>query len=129
MRSATSAGDVPGNENWDLRRVQAIKPITPNDGVAYSVVMLDRGRGSETPPENPAQKNPQVYALRQRANFFGYNAPDWRAMPIKRQGLILGDSRGLSPQRSRSIRIGPASASIILLTVPASPVSISTTST
>lgn len=65
-----------GNENWDFRRVQSVVLDSSAD---RTVVTLDRGLGTATPYVTPAA-NPKVYALRQRASLFGYNAPDWRVM-------------------------------------------------
>jgi len=65
-----------GNEHWDFRRVQSIVLDSSAD---RSVVTLDHGLGTAMPYVTPSA-NPKVYALRQRASLFGYNAPDWRAM-------------------------------------------------
>ncbi len=81
----------PGNENWDLRRVSAVKPVPAGDTAAsYTIVEIDRGLGSATPYVEPARQNPKVYALRLRANLFGFNAPDWRAMPKSVKAGYLG---------------------------------------
>ena len=79
-----------GNENWDFRRVQSVVLDSSAD---RTVVTLDRGLGTALPYVTPAA-NPKVYALRQRASLFGYNAPDWRVMSdsIKRGYLGLGPS-------------------------------------
>ena len=71
-----------GNENWDFRRINSVEIFNSSDPAkAYTKITVERGLGSFTPHVNPAGKNPKVYALRQRASFFGYNAPDWNAMP------------------------------------------------
>lgn len=78
----------PANENWDFRRVASIAPVTqPDADSSYTAVTLNEGLGSVMPRVDPAQSHPKVYALRQRAALFGYNAPDWRAMPegLRRQ--------------------------------------------
>jgi hypothetical protein len=91
-----------GNENWDFRRVKTVITDPKKD---YTVISLDRPLGStcpctvitdlkkdytditldrplgSAPPYKVPVKYPNVYALRQRANLFGYNAPDWRTMP------------------------------------------------
>lgn len=79
-----------GNENWDFRRVQSVQLDTTADRTA---ITLDRGLGTAM-PYVPPSANAKVYALRQRASLFGYNAPDWRVMgdSIKRGYLGLGPS-------------------------------------
>ncbi len=73
----------PGNENWDFRRVVAVKPVPAADPAAgYTVVELDRPLGSTAPRKEPARQNPRVYALRLRASLFGHNAPDWATLPV-----------------------------------------------
>lgn len=64
------------NENWDFRRAQDVALDSTAD---RTVVTLDRGLGTALPYVAPSA-NPKVYALRQRASLFGYNAPDWRVM-------------------------------------------------
>jgi len=71
-----------GSENWDFRRVQQFQAIRGEERADdYTVVTLDRMLGSETPRVEPAKKNVKVYALRQRASLFGYNALPWAALP------------------------------------------------
>ncbi len=73
-----------GNENWDFRLLTSVTAVSPpanaDPSEGYTIITLDHGLGSFIPLVQPAAKNPQVYALRQRASLFGYNAPDWRAM-------------------------------------------------
>jgi hypothetical protein len=83
------------NENWDFRRVHAVRvvqpvPPAPDGSGSYTIVTLDRGLGRGNLGVRPAQKSPRVYALRTRANLFGYNAPDWRAMPPSLRATYLG---------------------------------------
>jgi hypothetical protein len=79
-----------GSEHWDFRRVKDIKPFPSADPVqSHTAVTLDHGFGTETPHVvEPAKKNVKVYALRQRASLFGYNALPWGALPV---GLRIGD--------------------------------------
>jgi hypothetical protein len=71
-----------GNENWDFRRVHKVEPFPdPDPQAAYTLVTLDHGLGEAWPFTQPAKENARVFALRLRANLFGYNAPDWRVMP------------------------------------------------
>lgn len=62
----------PGNENWDFRRVTAVKadPVAKRTYVEWEV-----GLGTTTPHLVQPAANPRVYALRQRAALFGHNAP------------------------------------------------------
>jgi hypothetical protein len=76
-----------GNENWDFRRAVS---VTADAAAGFTVVKLNDGLGITQPFVSPAKKNPKVYALRQRANLFGYNAPDWRAMPDSVKAGYLG---------------------------------------
>lgn len=89
------------NDNWDFRRVKSLTTVQPPEPTAdlnagYTIVELDRRLGSFTPFKDVAKKNPKVYALRQRANIFGYNAPDWRLLPAATKtsyyGGVIGDN-------------------------------------
>jgi len=68
----------PTNENWDIRQITEIKEY-PDD--SYTYVSWQEGLGGEKDGHwvKPA-KNPRIYAFRQRASLFGYNAPDWHMM-------------------------------------------------
>lgn len=85
----------PANENWDIRRVARLREVLPADpsdpkDIGYTVVTLDRGLGSPQRGVAPTTINPRCYALRARAHLFGYNAPDWRAMPANLRATFLG---------------------------------------
>ena len=72
----------PGNENWDFRRASTLATFPNTDPeAAYTLVTLDRPLGATAPFTQPARANARVFALRLRANVFGYNAPDWRTLP------------------------------------------------
>lgn len=66
----------PGSERWDFRIVDTVTTYPKQD---YTIVTWKTGLGHEKPPVEPAD-NPKIFAFRQRAKLFGYNAPDWRAM-------------------------------------------------
>jgi hypothetical protein len=88
-----------GNDNWDFRRVSIVEPFADSDPEkAYTLVTLDRGLGSEQPWKEPSMDKAKVFALRTRANFFGYNAPDWRAMPESIQKGFLSDPKTTIPK-------------------------------
>ncbi len=82
-----------GSERWDFRRVKTATLDKTNN---LTVVTLDLGLGSVSPHTLPSS-NPTVYALRQRAALFGYNAPDWLSIPEKMQDSYCtahGDGAG-----------------------------------
>lgn len=84
----------PGNEKWDFRRIKAVSEVdAPDPSESYTIVTLEQGLGSNG--IGPARENPKVYALRQRANLFGCNAPDWRTMSdTARHGFLLSGLQG-----------------------------------
>lgn len=85
-----------GSENWDIRVLSAVEPdsvrgrtrVTWQDGLGHSVPLI-----------HPAAEAPKVYVFRQRAAFFGYNAPDPRLMgkeaDLDASGLTIGTGSGL----------------------------------
>ncbi len=66
----------PGSECWDFRIIHTVTPCSDKD---YTLITWQEGLGHKQPSVEPAD-NPKVFAFRQRAALFGYNAPDWRAM-------------------------------------------------
>jgi len=73
-----------GNENWDFRRIKSVTTVPATDPEqSYTLVTLEYGLGSFEPFKMPAQDEPRIYVLRQRANLFGYNAPDWKGLTLK----------------------------------------------
>lgn len=59
----------PTSAQWDVRIVSTVTPDTIN---GRTLIQWKEGLGGEG--VTPAQSNPLVYALRQKASFFGYNA-------------------------------------------------------
>jgi hypothetical protein len=57
------------SDAWDLCHVTSVQPDTTNQRTLITWAEPLSGHGS-----GPAQKAPQIYALRQRASLFGYNA-------------------------------------------------------
>jgi hypothetical protein len=57
------------SERWDLRLVTSVQPDTIN---GRTLITWSEGLGGNN--GKPAHKNPKVYALRQKAAIFGYNA-------------------------------------------------------
>ncbi len=72
-----------GSEAWDVRRVLTVEAVPQPESAlgGYTIVTWEPGLGSDAPPVKPP-KNPEIYVFRQRARRFGFNAPDWRTMPL-----------------------------------------------
>ncbi len=88
-----------GNENWDFRRIKSVKTVNATDPEdSYTLVTLEYGLGSFTPFKMPAKEDPRVFALRQRANLFAYNVPDWKGLTkqVRLDYLGLEDEDDLS---------------------------------
>ncbi|MBW7883201.1 MAG: putative baseplate assembly protein [Caldilineaceae bacterium] len=85
-----------GSERWDVRRVLTVTPVEGENG-GYTIITWEPGLGSEKPPMDPAE-NPKLYAFRQRARRFGYNAPDWRTMPEDVKKEYASDPNNLPSQ-------------------------------
>lgn len=72
-----------GNENWDVRRVTGVQPVTRDGDIPeHTVVTFDRPLGSTDPPATPAASGQRMYVFRQRAALFGHNAPPWASLPV-----------------------------------------------
>ncbi|MDP9342039.1 MAG: putative baseplate assembly protein [Actinomycetota bacterium] len=77
-----------GSERWDLRTVTSVTAIPERN---QTRVTWDKPLGEPvgSPPARfrtlPAEADAHAYALRLRTSLFGYNAPDWRAMPLSTQ--------------------------------------------
>ncbi len=67
------------SERWDFRILKTVTAFSEKEK-NYTIVTWETGLGHYKPPVNPSDK-PRVFTFRQRAALFGYNAPDWRAMP------------------------------------------------
>ncbi len=67
--------DDPKNENWDFRR---IKEVITNNDKNYTKVTWHDGLGKTLfgHKVDPASLDFRVYAMKQKAFLFGYNAPD-----------------------------------------------------
>ena len=87
----------PGAEQWDFRILRTVTPLTESGCTAIS---WDKGLGwrrDKNKYVNPAAENVAVFAFRQRAALFGYNAPDWRAMPESIQAAYKKDFDKTAP--------------------------------
>lgn len=62
-------------DRWDYRIVTKVTPY-PDLNITQVTWIPGLGGGGVL----PAASNPKLYAFRQRAHIFGYNAPDWRSM-------------------------------------------------
>ena len=58
-----------GSTQWDLRLLTSVQPDTAN---LRTLITWTEGLGGAS--GTPAQLNPKIYALRQKASLFGYNA-------------------------------------------------------
>ena len=67
----------PTSERWDVRAVTSVLADAAN---GRTLVEWSEGLGG---PGTPSSENPKLYALRQRAAFFGYNAVDPRMLAAK----------------------------------------------
>jgi hypothetical protein len=66
-----------GSELWDFRRIVR---VVPDPDLDRTWIAWDRGLGSINPPGEPAQADHRLYALRDQASLFGYNAPHPRVL-------------------------------------------------
>lgn len=73
--------DYKLSENWDVR---IIHTVTTDAGQDHTVVtwLEPLGRRKSGKIVYPAQENPKVYVMRQRAALFGHNAPDPRILQV-----------------------------------------------
>lgn len=88
--------DSSTSDNWDFRRVARLltvnAPATEGANAGYTEVTLDHGLGSFTPTVHPSKKGTEVYALRQRASVFGYNAIDWKLLSTEVKEAYVGQA-------------------------------------
>jgi hypothetical protein len=83
ITEGVAAPDGAGSERWDFRILQSVtpRPDTQDATRSYTVVTWLKVLGDSTPPStDPAVRNVQFYAFRQRAALFGHNAPDFMTM-------------------------------------------------
>ena len=76
----------PGSERWDFRLIDTVTTFPEED---YTLITWKDGLGHKKPTVHPAD-NPIIYAFRQRARLFGYNAPDCRTLSsdiLKKYGI------------------------------------------
>jgi hypothetical protein len=78
--------NTPENENWDFRRV---KEVIPDPIMNHTRVTWEKGLGDSKYGTNPAAKDFKVFAFRQCASLFGYNAPDFKILPDTVKGQFL----------------------------------------
>ena len=67
------------SDQWNFKRVAS---VTPEADANRTLVRWDEPLVSLIPPADLARKDLKVYAMRLRASLFGYNAPDWNALPV-----------------------------------------------
>jgi hypothetical protein len=67
----------PSSNQWAFRRVLTVEA---NQKTGRTLVTWNGALSSVMDTNGAAFSGLKIYALRQRANVFGYNAPDWRTM-------------------------------------------------
>jgi hypothetical protein len=79
------------NENWDFRKV---KEILPDNDLNITRITWSKGLGVNIYGRriNPAAKNFKIFAFRQKASLFGYNAPEFRVMSEEVRKLFNPDN-------------------------------------
>ena len=83
------------SERWDFRRIKEVRTDEEGD---YTKVTWDEGLGWQIFSRKvlPAEKDFQVFAMRQQAFLFGHNAPDWRLMSDEVRARYLNGSEDTS---------------------------------
>ncbi len=102
----------PESGVWDLCHVVSVQPDTVNQ---RTLVTWAEALGSAT-GSGPSQTNPQVYALRQRASLFGYNAlnPDLlTGTSATLTGLLGSNGDWNFGTAANSVPTNPASDSLV----------------
>ncbi|HYH79022.1 MAG TPA: putative baseplate assembly protein [Longimicrobium sp.] len=88
-----------GSERWDLRVVSAVERDVAGNRTR---IRWKEPLGSAHPFVSPAAQ-PSLFVFRQRAAFFGHNAPDWKLIPEQARVLYspndpdVGDWPGFEP--------------------------------
>lgn len=92
----------PFSERWDFRILTSVETVVPGGPsstadppatrVGWEIGLgLDRRRGGEPVPAEPAVTGIEVHAFRRRAALFGHNAPPWRTMPAEVRQRYAGE--------------------------------------
>src|SRR5215204_3630189 len=68
----------PESPQWNIRHVSSVEPDAEVD---RTLVSWDKQLDSKIPGVEPTAEGAKVFALRLRASLFGYNAPQWEALP------------------------------------------------
>jgi hypothetical protein len=79
----------PAKERWDFR---ILETVTVLPDLKMTHVTWSKGLGAYSIA--PAQANVKCFALRQRANLFGYNAPSWYAMSHQTRRIFIYEATG-----------------------------------
>jgi baseplate J-like protein len=80
--------DYYGSERWDVRLLTAVEADVASERTR---LVWETGLGEEDPKVHPAAEDVHVYVFRQRAAFFGHNAPDPRLLQQSAQEAIKKD--------------------------------------
>jgi hypothetical protein len=81
----------PTSERWDFRIVESVEE---DSKLGITRVGWRAGLGIHvgTATVQPAAQDFKVFALRQKAALFGYNAPDWKLLPAETKSAAGGSS-------------------------------------
>ncbi len=79
----------PLSERWDVR---TLTEVSIDSAANHTLLRWAEDLGHTDPWVDPAEA-PRLYAFRQRASLFGYNAPDWRLMPENIKQIFDPDGR------------------------------------
>ena len=85
------------DEHWDARRVAN---VAPDFSANRTHVTLGARLGPVDAAVAPSSA-PQAYALRTRANIFGYNAPQWKAMSVDFKKNYLDTTSDLTADQKK----------------------------
>ncbi len=95
--------DDSKSDEWDFRTVQKVIPDSTT-GITH-VTWAEKLSHIKLPVASAAQ--PKVYALRQRAALFGYNAPDWRAMTREVRNRYMPPITSIPPPPADEAKYSP----------------------
>jgi predicted phage baseplate assembly protein len=94
----------PDSTRWDFRVVRTVEVVPPAPDLsraAYTRVTWKLPLGQADGPTVAPSDDFEVFVFRQRAALFGYNAPDFRAMPPDTRAAFEPPDRRGDPTRTQ----------------------------